>query len=127
MPVYPSLLLAIHRNSVVNQHDATMILAFVRPVRLEHLQHRRLDALLHQLTDVWNAASQERIECFRKTGEFISYYDQCKSMTVIRGGDESFATFPVPAQHTPLNRHSQAVTTLGSGDILPLATAGGLE
>jgi len=85
-----------------------MIRTFVRSVRLKHSQHRRLDALLHQLTDLWNAALQERIECYRRTGESISYYDQCKSLTVIRGDDESFAAFPVLAQRTPLDRLDRA-------------------
>ncbi len=85
-----------------------MIRTYVQPARLKPAQHRRLDALLHQLTDLWNAALQERIECYRKTGKSVSYYDQCKSLTVIRGDDESFAAFPVMAQRTPLNRLDKA-------------------
>ena len=64
--------------------------------------------MLRQLTDLWNAALQERIEYYRKTGEAISYYDRCKSLTVIRGDAESFAACPVLAQRTPLIRLDKA-------------------
>ena len=64
--------------------------------------------MLCQWTDLWNAALEERIECYRKTGESISFYDQCKSLTVIRANDESFRQFTVEAQRTPLNRLDKA-------------------
>ncbi|MCE2476031.1 MAG: transposase [Alphaproteobacteria bacterium] len=51
---------------------------------------------------------QERMECYRKTGESIQRYDQYKSMTVIRSEDECFRQFPVEAQRTPLNRLDKA-------------------
>ena len=85
-----------------------MLRTIVQPVRLKPAQHRNLDALFRQLTDLWNAALQERTECFRKTGESIQKYDQYKSLTVIRSDDECFRQFPVEAQRTPLNRLDKA-------------------
>ena len=85
-----------------------MLRTIVQPVRLKAAQHRNLDVLFRQLTDLWNAALQERTECYRKTGESIQKYDQYKSLTVIRSDDECFGQFPVEAQRAPLNRLDKA-------------------
>ena len=85
-----------------------MLRTSVQPVRLKPSQHRRLDDLLHQLTDLWNGALEERIGAYRRAGETISYYDQCKSLTIIRGEDESFRRFSVHAQRSPLHRLDRA-------------------
>ena len=85
-----------------------MLRTRVQPVHLKPSPHRRLDDLLHQLTDLWNGALEERIGAYRRAGETISYYDQCKSLTIIRGEDESFRRFSVHAQRSALHRLDRA-------------------
>ena len=38
----------------------------------------RIDALMRQCAHLYNAALQERIDCYQKTGQSISLYDQCR-------------------------------------------------
>ena len=66
--------------------------------------HCRLDAFLRQQTVLWNAALEERIDCYRKTGKTITAFDQMKSLTVIRREDEDFQKFHVSAQRSVLRR-----------------------
>ena len=47
----------------------------------------RIDALMRQCGHLYNAALQERIDCYQKTGQSISLYDQCRSLTDIRKAD----------------------------------------
>ncbi len=70
--------------------------------------HCRLDAFMRQQTELWNAGLQERMGCYEKTGKRLSYYDQCKSLTEIRGEDEDFRRFPVTSQRSVLRRLDKA-------------------
>ncbi len=45
---------------------------------------RWLERTLEDQRQLYNAALEERIDCHRKTGEGLSYFDQCKSLTVCR-------------------------------------------
>lgn len=47
-------------------------------------QAAALGALLRSHQQLYNAALQERIDCYRKTGRSLSYADQCKSLTALR-------------------------------------------
>ena len=78
-----------------------MIRTIVQPVELKPSQHRKVDILLRQVTDLWNAGLQERMECYRKTGASIGKYAQYKPLTIIRTDDEAFRQFPVEAQGSP--------------------------
>ena len=44
-------------------------------------------------TVLWNAALEERIDGYRKTGKTVTAFDQMKSLTVLRGEDEDFRKF----------------------------------
>lgn len=44
-------------------------------------QYRRLEAILESQRQLYNAALQERIDCYRKTGDSLSYFDQKRSLT----------------------------------------------
>lgn len=70
--------------------------------------HCRLDAFLRQQTVLWNAALEERIDCYRKTGKTITAFDQMKSLTEIRRDDEDFRQFPVAPQRSALRRLDKA-------------------
>ncbi|MDZ5455007.1 RNA-guided endonuclease InsQ/TnpB family protein [Azohydromonas lata] len=47
-------------------------------------QEVALQSLLRSHQQLYNAALEERIDCWRKTGKRLSYADQCKSLTVLR-------------------------------------------
>lgn len=54
-------------------------------------QRRALERVLEQQRQLYNAALEERIDCYRKTGRSLTAYDQGKSLTVIRQGDPDFS------------------------------------
>ena len=70
--------------------------------------HCRLDAFLRQQSMLWNDVLEERIECHRMTGETISAYDQCKSLTEIRNEFDEFSQFHVQCQRSVLFRLDKA-------------------
>ena len=66
--------------------------------------HRRLDNALELGRQLYNAALQERIECYQKTGGTISPYDQYKSLTVVRSEDPAYRALSVELMRSVLNR-----------------------
>jgi putative transposase len=54
-------------------------------------QHGRLRAALEHSRQLYNAALEERIDCYRKTGKGRSYFDQCKGLTEIRRDGTPYA------------------------------------
>ena len=66
-------------------------------------------ALLRQHKDLWNAALEERIDAYRKTGKSISYEDQCASLTQIRQDlPDDWAQSNCSAQQITLRRLDKA-------------------
>lgn len=47
-------------------------------------QHERLRTALEHSRQLYNAALEERIDCYRKTGRGRSYYSQCLALTELR-------------------------------------------
>jgi len=58
--------------------------------------------LLHSHKNLWNAALEERIDAWSKCKKSISYEDQCKSLTQIRG--------ELPLDWATVNCSSQQIT-----------------
>lgn len=54
-------------------------------------QHRRLRDALERSRLIYNAALEERINCYRKTGRGRSFMDQCKALTQLRSSGSPFA------------------------------------
>jgi putative transposase len=54
-------------------------------------QHNRLREALERSRQLYNAALEERVDCYRKTGKGRSYFDQCKALTEVRKEDSTFA------------------------------------
>ncbi len=54
-----------------------------------------LDRLLWMTRGLYNAALQERIECYNKTGKGVTLYDQMKSLTAIRADDADWRAVSV--------------------------------
>ena len=66
--------------------------------------HASLEAFLDEMRHLWNAALEERIDCYRKTGESITWVDQFKSLTEIRRDDPYYARCSAHAQRSVLKR-----------------------
>ena len=75
---------------------------------LSKTTHRRLNNFLAQLTILYNAALEERVDAYKKQGKTISRYDQFKSLTEIRRDDEWFSQFRCEAQRSVLVRLDHA-------------------
>lgn len=71
-------------------------------------QHAALAWICDQQRGLYNAALEERIDCYRKTGKSISYIDQCKSLTLCRRALPEMGALPVNLQRWTLKRLDEA-------------------
>jgi putative transposase len=71
-------------------------------------QHEALVSALDSQRVLYNAALEERIDCYRKTGRTISYIDQCKSLTECRRQMPEMATVPLNIQRGTIQRLDEA-------------------
>lgn len=69
-------------------------------------QHAALRVILESQRQLYNAALQERIDCYQKTGKSRSYFDQSKELTDCRNDCDlaEMAAFPVKLQRWTLER-----------------------
>ncbi len=81
-----------------------MILTYKYRLLTAKRHHRRLAALVESQRLLYNAALEERIDCYRKTGRSISLYEQFNSLTVCRADDPEMAALPVKLQRGTLRR-----------------------
>ena len=65
---------------------------------------RRLERVLEDQRQLYNAALEERIDCYRKTGKGRTYFDQCKALTECRRDLPEMAECPVAIQRGTLKR-----------------------
>ena len=63
---------------------ATQMLTYKMRLLPSKGQHHKLRAALDHTRDLYNAALEERIDCYRKTGKGRSFFDQTKSLTELR-------------------------------------------
>ena len=61
-----------------------MILTYKFRLLPTRAQHSALARVLEDQRQLYNAALQERIECYRKTGKGRTYFDQCKALVELR-------------------------------------------
>ena len=71
-------------------------------------QHRALERLLHAQRELYNAALEERIDCYRKTGKTRTYIDQCKALTEWRREFPEWGELPANLQRWTLKRLDEA-------------------
>ena len=64
-------------------------------------QHRALERLCASQRELYNAALEERIDCYRKTGTYI---DQCKALTECRHELPEMGEHPANLQRWTLKR-----------------------
>ena len=67
-----------------------------------------LGAMLGAFCDLYNSALHERIDCYRKTGRSLNYYDQAKELKAVRAVDERLASTSFSAQQQLLRRVDKA-------------------
>jgi putative transposase len=71
-------------------------------------QHRALERLLQAQRELYNAALEERIDCYRKTGKTRTYIDQCKALTECRHELPDMGELPANLQRWTLKRMDDA-------------------
>lgn len=88
--------------------EAPLILTYRVRLQPTRQQRRALEAILEQQRQLYNAALEERIECYRKTGQSLNDVAQSKSLTVIRADDPAFAGVQRRIQRATLIRLDRA-------------------
>lgn len=68
-------------------------------------QHNHLRAALEHSRQLYNAALEERIDCYRKTGKGRTYVDQCRALTELRADGSIYST---SMQRAPLRALDRA-------------------
>ena len=71
-------------------------------------QHRALERLCAAQRELYNAALEERIDCYQKTGKTRTYIDQCKALTVCRHELPEIGGLPPNLQRWTLKRMDDA-------------------
>ena len=71
-------------------------------------QHRALERLCAAQRELYNAALEERIDCYRKTGKTLTYIDQCKGLTKCRHELPDLGELPANLQRWTLKRLDDA-------------------
>ena len=79
----------------------------VRSLKLKSIQHERIDELFNQLTTLWNAGLEERIEAYKRTGSSPNANAQSRSLTLIRKDDIDFSKFHRDTQQSVIKRLSK--------------------
>jgi putative transposase len=85
-----------------------MILSYKYRLLPTRRQHYVLKEILESQRQLYNAALEERIDCYRKTGKSRNYMDQCKALTELRRDDPSAAALPANIQRWTLKRLDEA-------------------
>ena len=76
--------------------------------KLSKSSHQNLDDLLEKLRVLYNAALEERIDAYRKTGQSPNYAAQAKSLTEIRHSDLGYDDYRCAIQQNLLKRLEKA-------------------
>src|SRR5688572_27801337 len=98
------------------QHTLTRTYRFkLKPTRA---QHERLRAALEHSRQLYNAALEERIDAYRKTGRGRTFFDQCKALTELRA-DPTYSQFPAIMQRGALRRVDRAFRHFFAGGGYP--------
>ena len=85
-----------------------MIRTYKCRAKLTRSGHEALSRVFGMCTTLYNACLEERIDCYKKTGESRSYYDQCKALTEVRADDPEYASISVQVFRGVLGRIDKA-------------------
>ena len=103
----PFLTSNVYRYEVANQDITTTFRTFKYRILLKKGQYKELARIAESQRQIYNAALQERIDCYSKTGKGRSYIDQCKAITELRK-DSKFSNVPANMQRWTLKRLDDA-------------------
>lgn len=84
------------------------ILTFKYRLLPNRRQHRALEHILEEQRQLYNAALEERIGCYKAAGRTITYVDQCSSLTEWRRNDETAGAVPLCLQRWTIKRVDEA-------------------
>lgn len=87
----PTLTTAKDKFAMADDGVATQHLTFKYRLLPTKGQHRRLREALEHSRQLYNAALEERIDCYRKTGKGRSLFDQCVALTEYRKAGSPYA------------------------------------
>src|SRR5881394_3114463 len=87
---------------------ASVLLTFQYRLLPTKSQHRALEAILEGQRQLYNAALEERIDAYRKTGIARTYFDQCKALSQWRQSDPEAAALPANLQRWTLKQLEEA-------------------
>ena len=73
-------------------------------------QHRALERICDGQRVLYNAALQERIDCYSKTGKTRTYIDQCKALTQCRSELPDMGELPVTGRERTAAPSARAVS-----------------
>lgn len=100
-----------HRPALTAREAPRMADKLIRTYRFKlkptAAQHNRLREALEHSRLLYNAALEERIDCYRKTGKGLSFMDQCLSLTHLRECAD-YARFPAVMQRGALRNVDKA-------------------
>ena len=85
-----------------------MIRTYKCRAKLTRSGYEALSRVFGMCTTLYNACLEERIDCYKKTGESRSYYDQCKALTEVRADDPEYASISVQVFRGVLGRIDKA-------------------
>ncbi len=85
-----------------------MILTYRYRLLLLKSQYRALERLCASQRELYNAALEERIDSYRKTGKTRTYIDQCKALTECRQELPDMSELPANVQRWTLKRLDDA-------------------
>lgn len=79
------------------------VLTFKYRLLANKRQHRLLTEILESQRQLYNAALESRIDCYRKTGRTLSYIHQCADLTVLRK-DKDYSSLTLNIQRATIKR-----------------------
>lgn len=85
-----------------------MILTFKYRLKVTTSQDSYLECMLREQRDLYNAALEERIDCYRKTKRALSYFDQTKELSEWRHCDSDAERTSVQVQRWTLKKVDNA-------------------
>ncbi|WP_435008063.1 RNA-guided endonuclease InsQ/TnpB family protein [Tundrisphaera lichenicola] len=88
---------------MADAEDNTVVLTYKYRLLPTKRQHAALADILESQRILYNAALEERIDCYRKTGKGRSFIDQCKGLTELRA-ESDYRSVPVKLQRWTLKK-----------------------
>ena len=86
------------------ESPTTITRTHTRTAKLSKSGHVKVRDFLIKQGKLYKAELEERIDCYKKTGNSISLYDQCKSLTEVRADDPDYGEYSVHALRSCLLR-----------------------